>query len=472
MNTTTKTTAQLSRLGLFRRGAAAAAALGAAALPATLPAAARAAPGGEADAVEPGAGAWRTWFTPGGDALRPPAPPAGGDDLAQVRALVGQRDAATLDRIAHWDAGAPPYRWIETATDLLKETPDGRRGRVWAYLAGAMDDATIAAWDAKYAYRRPRPSRAEPALAPAVAVPRSPAYPSEHAAVGAAAAAVLGFFFPDRADALRAAAEEAARSRVLAGVQYPSDAAAGLELGRRVADFALARARGDGADTPWDGVVPDGPDRWRGQNPVGVTDRYIAPFVLAAADRLRPPPPPAPGSAESAAELAELTGLQRTPRMVGLALGHQYSYNGASGFDVAALRHVDRLVFEGGLQDSPRAARAYALVAVAYADAWIATQDAKYHYWAPRPAQLDPSLTTVFPTPNHPSYPSNRAAIARAPAVVLGHLFPRDAERFRQEAEQAAESAVWAGIHFRSDVESSKAMGEAIGRLVIARDQR
>ena len=460
------TTVLMSRLSLFRRGAAAAVALGAAALPA----ATRAAPGG--GAMQPGAETGRTWFTPGGDSLRPPAPPAGADDLAQVRALAGQRDAAAGDRIAHWNAGAPPYRWIETALDLLKESGDGRRARVWAYLTGAMDDATTAVLDGKLAYRRPRPSAVDPALAPVVAVPDSPSYPSEHAAVGAAAAEVLAFFFPDRAEALRAAAEEAAGSRVLAGVEYPSDATAGLELGRRVAGFALERARGDGADTPWDGVVPDGPDRWRGQNPGGVTDRYLTPFVLDAADRLRPPPPPAPGSEEMAAELAELKGLQRTPRMVGLALGHQYSYHGASGFDVAALRHVDRLVFEEGLAASPRAARAYALVAMAVADAWIATQDAKFHYWAPRPAQLDPALPTVFPTPNHPSYPSNRAAITRAPAVVLGHLFPRDAERFRREAEQAAESAVWAGIHFRSDVEAAKAMGEAIGRLVIARDQR
>jgi membrane-associated phospholipid phosphatase len=462
------TTAHLSRVALFRRGAAAAAARAAA----TLPTAVGATPTHQEGLLEPGAGGWRTWFTPSGSALRPPAPPSGAADLAQVRALAGQRDAAALDRIAHWNAGAPPYRWIETATDLLKETPDGRRGRVWAYLTGAMHDATVAAWDGKYHFNRPRPSQADPAVAPVVAVPRSPSYPSEHAAVGAAAAEVLAFFFPDRADALRAAAEEAARSRVLAGVQYPSDATAGLELGRRVAGFALERARGDGADTPWDGIVPEGPDRWRGQNPGGVTDRFLKPFVLDAADRLRPPAPPAPDSEQLAAELAELKGLQRTPRIVGLALGHQYSYNGASGFDITALRLVSRLVFEEGLQDSPRAARAYALVAVAYADAWIATQDAKFHYWSPRPTQLDPTVTTVFATPNHPSYPSNRAAIARAPAVVLGHLFPREAERLRQEAEQAAESAVWAGIHFRSDVEVSKAIGEAVGQLVLERDRQ
>jgi hypothetical protein len=50
---------------------------------------------------------------------------------------------------------------------------------------------------------------------------------------------------------------------------------------------------------------------------------------------------------------------------------------------------------------------------------------------------------------------------------VLGHLFPREAERQLQEAEQAAESALWAGIHFRSDVEAAKAMGDTIGRLAV-----
>ena len=467
----TTTTAHLNRLTLFRRGAAAAVALGAAALPGGAGAGGAGARSGP-NTPESGAELWRTWFTPGGGALRPPAPPAGGDDLARVRALMGQRDAAALARIAHWNTGAPPYRWIETAMDLLKETGDGRRGRIWAYLAGAMDDATGAVWDAKYAFRRPRPSVADATVAPVVDVPSSPSYPAEHAAVGAAAAEVLAHFFPEQAATLREAAEEAGRSRFLAGVQYPSDVAAGSELGRRVAAYALERARGDGADTPWDGTVPEGPDRWRGQNPGGVTDRYVTPFVLAAAGQLRPPPPPAPGSAELAAELAELTGLQRTPRMIGLALGHQYAYNGSSGFDVTAMQHVNRLVFEERLEHSPRAARAYALVAAAGEDAWIATQEAKFHYWAPRPAQLDPALTVVFPTPNHPSYPSNRAALTRATAVVLGHLFPRDAARLLREAEQAAESAVWAGIHFRSDVEAAKDVGEAVGRLVIARDQR
>jgi membrane-associated phospholipid phosphatase len=423
-----------------------------------------------ASRIEPGAGSWRTWFTPGGSHFQLPAPPAPGAEISQVRAHGAQRDAAALDRISHWDAGAPPYRWIETAIELLDELPDGRRGRIWAYLTGAMHDATVAAWYLKYVHNRPRPSEVDRQVAPVVAVPRSPAYPSEHAAVGAAAADVLATFFPEQAETLRAMAGEAAQTRVQAGVQYPSDAEAGLALGRQVAALAIARAGADGSDTKWDGVIPSGPGHWRGQNPGGVTDRFLKPFVLASAEQLRPPAPPAFDSEQLAAELTEVRDFARTPRSNGIALGHQYSYNGAPGFDIAALRDVSQRVFEAGLEDSPQGARAYAMAMVAFSDAWTATQDAKFHYWAPRPVQLDPALTTVFPTPNHPSYPSNRAAIAYAPAVVLGALFPRDAEHFLKRANQAAESAMWAGIHFRSDIEAAKQIGIAIGKRVVDRD--
>ena len=95
----------------------------------------------------------------------------------------------------------------------------------------AIYDATIAAWESKYFYNRPRPSEADATLPTALPTPRSPSYPSEHAAAAGAAATVLSYFFPDEASSFQAMAEEAAQSRVLAGVQFPSDSSAGLELG-------------------------------------------------------------------------------------------------------------------------------------------------------------------------------------------------------------------------------------------------
>jgi membrane-associated phospholipid phosphatase len=95
--------------------------------------------------------------------------------------------------------------------------------------------------------------------------------------------------------------------------------------------------------------------------------------------------------------------------------------------------------------------------------------EAKYHYWVARPFQLDPTITPLFPTPNHPSYPSAHGCDDAAAAAVLAYLFPREAAFFEERAREAAESRLWAGIHFRSDLEAGLKLGEAVGQLVVER---
>jgi membrane-associated phospholipid phosphatase len=78
-------------------------------------------------------------------------------------------------------------------------------------------------------------------------------------------------------------------------------------------------------------------------------------------------------------------------------------------------------------------------------------------------------LTGIPPNPNHPTYPSNAAALGMAPALVLGHLFPHQAARYLGWAQEFGESRLWAGIHFQSDLESGWEMGRRIGAVVIER---
>ena len=61
------------------------------------------------------------------------------------------------------------------------------------------------------------------------------------AATAGAAAAVLSWLFPDEAAAFEEQAQQAVQSRLLAGVEYPSDVEAGLALGRQVAELVIAR---------------------------------------------------------------------------------------------------------------------------------------------------------------------------------------------------------------------------------------
>src|SRR5262249_16740426 len=140
-------------------------------------------------------------------------------------------------------------------------------GRGLALMNVAIYDAIVAAWAAKYSYNRPRPSSLDPTLTTLVAVPNSPSYPSEQAVAAGAAASILGHLYPDDVQSFEAKAQAAARSRLLAGVNYPSDVEAGLELGRQVAQQVIARAKSDGSDAVWDGKMPTGPGYWNGKNP-------------------------------------------------------------------------------------------------------------------------------------------------------------------------------------------------------------
>ena len=176
----------------------------------------------------------------------------------------------------------------------------------------AIYDATIAAWDSKYVYRRPRPGSGDPSFTTAVAPSPTPSYPDEHAVTAAAAAGVISYLFPQDAGRFRSLAAEAAQSRVIAGVAYPSDAEAGLKLGQAVAERVIARAKADGFDRKWTGSVPSGPGRWNGTNPLMPLAGTWKTWVLAPADRFRPGPPPAYNSAQEQAELAEIKIFPRT----------------------------------------------------------------------------------------------------------------------------------------------------------------
>ena len=421
--------------------------------------------------MEPRAGTWKTWVLTSGSQLRLPAPPhsaATRAEIDELRALAAQRDATARGQIAFWDAGAPSYRRVESAIDRIPKGPVRglNAARPIALVNVAIYDATIAAWDSKYAYHRPRPSLVDPSLTTVLATPRSPSYPSEHAATAGAAAAVLTYLYPADAKLFADKAEEAARSRVLAGVNFPSDARAGLELGRAVAARVIERAKADGFDTPWTGMVPKGPGLWNGTNPLFPLVGTWKTYVLSVNSQFRPAPPPAHDSAQKAAELAELKNFPRTFDTNEKAFFAQTG-EGIFGY---WYRMASQWIFEDRLDDNaPRAARAYALMSVAQHDVMVACWEAKFTYWAIRPFQLDPEVKTLFPTPNHPSYPAAHGCGSGAIAAVMAYLFPRNAALITAKADELAWSRLWAGIHYRSDIESGLALGRSVAGVVIER---
>jgi len=427
--------------------------------------------------IEPQAGIWKTWALSSGAQFRLTPPPVGLAQEVEIKSLIlraGRRDAAALAAISFWDAGPPGYRWNEIA---LKQIPKynlnanaPRIARLLSLMNVAIYDATIAAWDSKYVYRHPRPSEVNSNVTAALPVPDSPSYPSEHAAAAAAAAAVLSYIFPNDAEMFAYQAHECGESRLNAGVEFPSDVSGGLELGRKVAELVIARAQNDGSDAVFTGAIPTGPGFWRGTNPIEPLAGTWRTWVISSGSEFRSPPPPAFDSAQKAQELAEVKNFPRPIPAAGAAFNTTRAAYFWQTFPPQIWTDIlTRKLFEYRLDHNPpRAARAYALINVAAYDGIIACWDGKYTYWAARPTMLDAGVVTLFPNPNHPTYPSAHAMFDGPYAAVLGYLFPRDADYFSAQAQEAGLSRLWAGIHFRSDIEAGLAVGSAVAQKVIA----
>ena len=414
---------------------------------------------------------WPMWLVSSTDGLRSPPPPADpAEELRQLKDLTSRRTAPDMDRITWWDVGGPVYRWNQIASNELLDHGVNTlmATRHLALVHAAMQDATVVAWDSKRTHGRQRPSQLDPSLAVALPVPSSPSYPSDFAAATTAAVEVLAYVFPDRADALRGKAEEAMRSRSLAGLEFPSDADAGRKIGAAVAALAIERAKTDGSDRKWTGTVPEGPGKWQGKNPVNPAIATWKTWVLAAPDALRPPPPPAWDSPELKAELEELKAFERTPKSNSIAM-YWEAFGGMRAFALWN-EHARRMILEHGLAtDLPAAARALAAMNIATHDAAVACWDAKFAYWQIRPPQLDPGFKSLFPPPNHPSYPAAHGCLSTAAATTLASLFPRDAEALLAIGKQAAEARIFAGIHYRSDINAGQALGRTVAEQVMAR---
>jgi membrane-associated phospholipid phosphatase len=417
--------------------------------------------------IEPDARLWQTWVLTSASEQRPGPPP---DRPETIRELLVVRDAlanpaaTAAQQLAYWNAGSPNYRWqqIAMANTGLTSFPGFR---ALALMNVAIADAEIAAWDAKYYYNRLRPSQADRSLVTRIPTPDSPSYPSEHAAAAGAAAAVLSYLFPGNAQAFSDMAEQAGNSFVYAGVQYPSDVSAGLALGQAVAAGVIERAQHDGSDEPWAGSVPTGPGKWIGTNPVLPQMANWQTWVLSNGSQLRPAPPPDYNSAQMAEQVAQVKNFART------TASNTAVYRWASAFVYKLWGDIlDQKLFEYGLTaNPPRAARAYALSSVAQYDALIACWDSKYTFWEQRPIQLDPTITTVIPTPNFPGYVAAHATLSEASATILGYLFPQDATYFNAQAQEAASSRVWGGIHLPVDIEAGLQLGNEVAALVVKR---
>jgi membrane-associated phospholipid phosphatase len=185
---------------------------------------------------------------------RCPLPPSSGGAAAIVGAFPapGSAEAAADLAIVLWE------QRTRTPADLARATAEeelsledfvvvlgtafeaSRHPRTEALLSRAVAASRPCVAAAKGTHQRPRPYVADARVKPSVSPESTPSFPSGHATRGALIAAVLAELAPDRRDALLARGAQIGHDRVIAGVHYPSDVAAGERLGLAVAQALLA----------------------------------------------------------------------------------------------------------------------------------------------------------------------------------------------------------------------------------------
>ncbi|HTL09135.1 MAG TPA: phosphatase PAP2 family protein [Chitinophagaceae bacterium] len=191
--------------------------------------------------------------------LRAVPPPSTGSEqmkkeTQEIYDLVQNPSRRQIEIVHFWADGVntytPPGHWDAIAADdfIGKNFSEVRWARNMALLNMALMDAAIVCWETKNFYFNPRPSQMNPAIKTLTGTPNFPSYISGHSTFSGAAATVLGHIIPERAAAYTAMAAEASISRMYGGIHYRSDCEQGLIVGKNVGNFAVERAKTDGAE--------------------------------------------------------------------------------------------------------------------------------------------------------------------------------------------------------------------------------
>lgn len=319
---------------------------------------------------------------------------------------------------------------------------------------------------------------------------------SAEAAVAAAAHGVLIARIPNQKASL-----DAALASALAAIPDGQAKTDGVATGCAAAAAILARRAADGSDI----VTPYAPGAglgvWRPTPPasarvIGVGFGKVAPFTMTSGAQFELPRPAYFDlrSAEYTADYNEVKSIggadskTRTAEQSEIA---RFWYEPSPGVHIRLARNLV-VTRKFNLWES---ARLFALLHLASADSLIAGYGAKYRYnfWRPVTAihngandgnpqtAGDLAWNSYLNTPSHPDYLSNHAVLCAAWTEVLARFFgtdhisftmtsakpypgiTRSFTSFSQSAREAADSRVYAGVHFPTSCRDGLAIGRKIG---------
>lgn len=335
---------------------------------------------------------------------------------------------------------------------------------------------------------------------------------SARAALIQAAHATLSVFFPKQGAKL-----DAQRTRslaLLAGAEKNTAIEQGLNWGATVARQILAWRTRDGFDQSYPSFTGGNAiGQWRSttspaSSMAAQNMGFTAPFALTNSTQFEFAAPRGLETAEWQSDYDEVKrfgekdGSARSADQTAMA----FFWNGYATIDwCEAAEQIARRV-----RTSPaQTARIFALLNIALADAAIVTFNAKRRFgaaptlvtWRPETAipladqdghaatQPDPDWRPLIATPNHPEYPASHPTTHGAGAELLRLAFgdnhgfelhpqfaatlptppglqPRSYTSLSAAEREGNEARIYGGMHYRSSVDASAAVGHAIARHV------
>jgi hypothetical protein len=330
------------------------------------------------------------------------------------------------------------------------------------------------------------------------AIAASPEASPEAAAV-AAAHVVLVNYFPARQTEL-----DTLRANSLATIPDGQAKTDGIGIGEAAAWAIINLRASDGSASP-QFYLPSSsnPGEWQptpGCSPAGGVFLHapnIMPFGLQSTSQFRGAAPPALTSnlyAKGYNELKRVGAADSLARPLHLSEVAAF-YNAL--FPVPLWGQVARQLAGARPNSITTNARAFALIHIALADAFLAVFDTKYHYrfWRPETAirngdvdgnpKTEPNADFVpfITTPCHPSYPSAHASTAYAARRVIhemwgngGHFIDLTVpslpdltfhySTLKQITDDIDDARVYGGIHFRFDQHAGAKQGWRVGEYI------
>jgi hypothetical protein len=234
-----------------------------------------------APALLPGWGNVTPWVLHSGSQFRPDAPPAldskqyarDYNEIKQVGASNSSTRTAEQTQIANFWRASPTAIWNNVLSQVIatRDLNLSATARIFALFYLAAADASVACWEAKYAYNFWRPQLAirsgdldgndqtagDGTWTPLIATPPHPEYPSAHATNSGAMAMILELIFDDNPGApivvtitgitrqwrtFSEGADEVIEARIYSGIHFRTADEVGARLGRKIARFVANHA--------------------------------------------------------------------------------------------------------------------------------------------------------------------------------------------------------------------------------------